>query len=76
MPIAHLTKVFHVPAVLAFSWACAGQHHLALLFLVFSVMQSCWCAPNLLDGYAMQWRMVTTVVETSGQMEAHLFPFG
>jgi hypothetical protein len=44
VPIAHLPKIFHVPAVLTFTRTFAMQHHLALLFLVAGIVQRTWIA--------------------------------
>jgi hypothetical protein len=76
MPIAQLALIFHVPTILAFSRSFTGQHESTLLFFIVGIVQGCRIASDRFHGYAMQGRMIATIIESSGQVQTHLLPFG
>jgi len=74
--VTELAKIFHVPTVLTFFRSFAGQHAATLFLFVLSVVQGARCALNVFDVDAMQGRMIAGVVESCGQMQTDLLPFG
>jgi hypothetical protein len=74
--VRHFAQVLHVPAVLAFGWPFASQHHLALLFFPRRVVKSPGISTYGFNWDLVQGRMIATVVHSCGKMEAYLFPFG
>ena len=74
MSITELTKILHVPTVLTFCWSLPLQHQLSLLYFVLRVVYARRRSLDVRHLYFVQWRMITTIGMTSGQVQAYLLP--